>query len=216
MSEVWLVPSQHYSRGHEHSPYDTTSLVPKGAIYLSTIECLEEASAASCSGGRLLQSDWWPQWSCSDCPWHPAPSPVPGQALKFEHMALTPLEYQDFFSLMLLTQELWLSRTQSQYFKILLHIILNKWIQSNVSITLVISTMHRGKVSSSRAQQASKTTFVPLFSKQHADFYELVLTYFPEWDLNLDCFQSGWNLSQLFLINHHTCYLNVDYTYTNL
>ena len=70
------------------SPYDTTSLVPKGAMYLSTIECLEEASAASCSGGRLLQSDWWPQWSCSECPWHPTPSPMPGQGLKFEHMAL--------------------------------------------------------------------------------------------------------------------------------
>lgn len=79
MSELCSVPSQSYSRGHDHITIRYHLPGSAQRCYVSFYYWMPCRSVCCfLFWGKLMQSRWWPQWSCSGFPWHPTPSPVPG------------------------------------------------------------------------------------------------------------------------------------------
>lgn len=120
MGNLKLVTGKSYHRDHHSLPpfIPTSPSSPNSAKYLSTVGWLIGVAAASCPGMKLLQPHSWLNANVLISLDAQFPFLVRGRGQSLNHVALPPVEYQGFFSLMLLTQQLWLLRVWLYYFKI--------------------------------------------------------------------------------------------------
>lgn len=164
-----------------------------------------------------MQSCWWPQWSCSWFPWHLTPLLCQGQGLKSEHMALTPpgIPRFLFFNVASFSESCdsqGLKHSTSKYYCILYSTSESRAMSPSRLLLLRCTGKSFKLPEHSRLQR--QHLFL-CFQNSMQTLQALTDTFswvgfkpglLPKWIKSL----------QLFLINHHTCYLNVDYTYTNI